>query len=342
MINKVSIYLFSLFIATLLFTSCEKDNDKAIVLPPIDTTLQSMQVNIGVNYDTVVFVSLTAGVVKSSAVKDYDLSFDASPESKHIYLNTGKYMFAWRTQCTDIINTNTTGLNWLTDSDNMLGDSTVFGSNLTSSGDVNQQIVIIDRGKFSHIGSDRYRKIQIVTIDSSTYTIRYSKLNNSDYHEFVITKDNNYSQVYFSFNNGGQMVSFAPPKDQWEMMFTRYIHTYWDEPLQFRYYSVNGVLSNRWNNITCAILKKDSLPGYMPFENFNHNDISSYPFYSTGNIIGFEWKYFNFNDNKYYITPDIYYILKDKNDQYYKIKFYDFYNTSGERGYPAFYYQRIF
>lgn len=225
MINKVSIYLFSLFITTLLFTSCEKDNDKAIVLPPIDTTLQSMQVNIGVNYDTVVFVSLTAGVVKSSAVKDYDLSFDASPESKHIYLNTGKYMFAWRTQCTDIINTDTTGLNWLTDSDNMLGDSTVFGSNLTSSGDVNQQIVIIDRGKFSHIGSDRYRKIQIVSADSSTYTIRYSKLNNSDYHEFVITKDNNYSQVYFSFNNGGQMVSFAPPKDQWEMMFTRYIHT---------------------------------------------------------------------------------------------------------------------
>jgi len=54
---KVNIFFLLLPITALLFASCEKDNDKAIVLPPIDTTLQSMQINIGVNYDTVVFVS---------------------------------------------------------------------------------------------------------------------------------------------------------------------------------------------------------------------------------------------------------------------------------------------
>lgn len=339
--NKVSLFFFILPIAAMLFASCEKDNDKAIVLPPIDTTLLTMQVNIGVNYDTVVFVSLTSGVVKSSAVKDFDLAFDAAAESKNIFLNTGKYMFAWRTHCTDMMNTDTTGLNWLTDSDNMLGDSTVFGNNMISNYNANPNIVIVDRGKFNHIGSDRYRKVQVVSIDSVSYTIRYSKLNNTDYHEFVVMKDNAYSQVYFSFDNGGKMVNIAPLKNQWDMMFTRYIHTYWDEPLQFRYYSVNGVITNRWNNTTCAILKKDSLPNYMPFENFNHNNISVYPFHNTGNIIGFEWKFFNFNDNKYYITPDMYYIVKDKDEQYYKLKFYDFYNSTGVRGYPAFCYQRI-
>jgi hypothetical protein len=339
--NLFSKYLFILTGLVLIITSCEKNNDKPITLAPIDTNTISMQVNIGVNYDTMVFVHLSSGTMYSSAIKNYDLAFEASEQGAHVYLNTGKYMFAWKSTSTNLFNTDTTGIQWQTDADNLLADSTVFGNCMPQSLNSLSQVVVVDRGKLYHTGSDRYRKIQIVSIDNNGYSIRFSKLNNSDYFEFVVPKNSNYALVYFSFDNGGRMVNMAPPSNQWDIVFTRYIHTYWDQPLQFRYYSVNGALTNIWNNTTCAILKKDSLPNYIPFETFSYSSIPMYPFSSEGNKIGFEWKYFDFNDNKYYITPDMYFIVNDANNHYYKIKFYDFYNTTGTRGYPAFYYQRI-
>ncbi len=339
--TKQLLFFVSAIVTTLLFASCEKDNDKAIVLPPIDTTMSSMQVSMGVNYDTMIFVNLTTGDTKYSAIKDYDLAFEASPQGQYIYLNTGKYMFAWRSASTGLANTDTTGLVWATDADTWLGDSTAFGKNKDAAGNSNNTVVVIDRGKYNHFGSDRYRKLQIVSISSSDYVIRYSKLDNSDYHEFTVPKDDSYSLMYFSFTNGGTMVSLAPPKDQWDIVFTRYIHTYWEETLQFRFYLVNGTMTNRWNETTCAILKKDSVPGYKPFGVFNHNDIANFTFYNDANVMGFDWKDFDFNTNMYYIVPDLFYVIKNHNGEYYKLKYYDFYNAQGLRGCPAFQYQRI-
>lgn len=339
--EKYIFFFIVCYVALILFSSCEKDNDKAITLPPIDTTMISKQVSMGVNYDTMVFVNLNTGESKYSAIKDYDLAFEASPQGQYIYLNTGKYMFAWRSSSTDLVNTDTTGLVWATDADTWLGDSTAFGKNTDAQGNCNTNVVIIDRGKYNHFGSDRYRKLQLVSVSAIAYVIRYSKLNNTDYHEFTIPKDDTYALMYFSFTDGGKMVSLAPPKNQWDIVFTRYIHTYWEETLQFRFYLVNGTMTNIWNNTTCSILKKDSVPGYKPFEQFNHNDIPLFPFYTQANLMGFDWKDFDFNTNLYYIIPDLYYVIKDRNNEYYKLKYYDFYNQQGVRGCPAFQYQRI-
>lgn len=325
-----------------MLSSCQKDKDKAIVLPAIDTSAIVQSVNIGMNSDTMVFVDLSSGITSSMPVKCFDLALEGAANGQYIYLNLGKYMFAYRTSCTNLLMADSSGLDWRTDASTLLGDSTAFGKNKTATGAVDSTVVILDRGKYLYTGSERFRKVQLTALDNYSYTIKYCKLNNSDYHEFVIPKNENYSLVYFSFDNGGALVTVAPPKDQWDMVFTRYINTYWDEPLQFRYYAVNGTLINVWNGAQSAMLKKDSLPDYIPYDAFQYSDINHYPFTSNADQMGFGWKYFDFNLNKYFITPNQYYIIKDHELKYYKLRYLDFYNAQGVRGYPTFQFQRIY
>ncbi len=331
-----------LCIPAFLFSSCEKDDDKIIVLPPIDTTMVFQSVNIGANGDTMVFVDLGTGATTFTPAKIYDLAFEASTSGQYIYLNTFKYMFAYRTQFTDILQADSSGLNWSCDGDTWEGDSTAFGKNMDVTGNVINKVLIIDIGKYSHTGTDRYRKFQVAEITADHYLIKYCKLDNSDYHDFTVTKDAAYSLMYFSFENGGNMVNVAPPKAQWDFVFTRYVHTYWDQPIAFRYYFVNGTMLNIWAGTTSAMIKKDSLPDYIPFADFTAADVNNYPYTSVANQMGFDWKYYDFNANHYYVHPDQYYIISDNESKYFKLQYTDFYTTLGEGHHPTYQYQRIY
>ncbi len=346
MMKSALTFVSMLFAAMGLFSSCEKDDDVAIklnndTLSLFDSTLKLQQISIGVNNDTMVFVDLTTGATSSSPVKVYDLAFEASPTGQFIYLNTGKYMFAYRTTHTDVLLADSTGLNWQTDGDTWEGDSTALGRNTSGSGVVNNHVIIIDRGKYDHTGGDRYRKLQIAEVDESHYLIRYCLLDNSGYNEYIVTKNDAYSLMYFSFSNNGQMVTVAPPKNLWDMVFTRYIHTYWDQPPLFRYYPVNGTMLNVWNDCSSAMLREDSLPGYKLFNDFTEEDVNNYPYTTVANQMGFDWKYFDFNINKYVVRENQYYIIRNGQNEYYKLQYIDFYNEQGQRGYPTYQYQRI-
>ncbi len=340
MSNKIYFPVLCFLSVVVLFSSCEKNNDVAVTLPPPgNVTLDS--VSMGSTYDTMVFVDLSTGVKTVKPFRIYDLAFEASDDGQFIYLNTGKYMFAARTSFTDFASADTINAVWNTDSENLFGDSTAIGRNKNANGSTINTIIFIDRGKYDFSGAERFRKMQITNIDDNEYQIRYSKLDNSDYHEFNIAKNSLYSLVYFSFSDGGKLVDVAPPKNSWDVVFTRYVHTFYDQPIPFRYYLVNGVLLNVWAGEQTAMIKKDSLPDYKPFDDLVYGDVSNYTFSNDGGQIGFDWKYYDFNTNKYVIRANQYYLLKDNEGLYYKLKFLDFYNANAKPGHPSYVYQRI-
>jgi hypothetical protein len=49
--------------------------------------------------------------------------------------------------------------------------------------------------------------------------------------------------------------------------------------------------------------------------------------------IGYDWKIWNMSANKYTMANKIY-IIKDVRDNYFKLKFVDFYDDNGKKGYP--------
>lgn len=321
-----------------LFTSCEKE-DTAIVLPP-PGDMKLMVANMGVNYDNQVYVDLETGSQKTVPYRSFDLAFEASAAGFRVYLNTGKLMFVANTLSGDMVSADTTGKTWKTEPDHLYDDSTAFGNWQSTSG-LNETFVI-DRGRVEHFGAARWRKMQILWVTDTEYRIRYSMYDNSQTTEFTIPKNPAYSLMYFSFEIGGKMVDVAPQKELWDVVFTKFTHTYYSEPVNspYRYYIVTGALLNRWNNNENEIVKKDSTPGYKPFEQVTGQDMGSFSFYKEASIIGFGWKEFDFNLG-YIIYPDLYYLLHDSKGYYYKIRFLDFYDDQGNKGAATFEYQRL-
>lgn len=332
--------LLYIVITALLFAACEKE-DTAYTLPP-PGDLQNMVAEMGNSYQNQVFVDLSTGNKVSRSYKLYDLAFEASATGWRIYLNTAKYMFTANTGDTSFTAADTIGAVWKTETDHLYDDSTAFGDWRTATAAGASEVYVIDRGKTEHFGADRWRKFRVLEGDAGSYTIQFCNYNNTNVTTYTITKDPNYSLMYFSFTGGGQTVQMAPPRNSWDLVFTKYTHTYYSEPPEspYRYYMVSGALLNRWSDARNAIVKQDSTAGYIPFEEVKASDMINYSFYKEAAVIGYDWKEYDFNLG-YIILNNRYYLVLDPEGYYYKIRFYDFYDAQGYTGAASFEYQRL-
>lgn len=333
-----------LLIISFFALSCQKE-DEAVVLPLPGEVLQ-LVAEMGNNYDDQVYVSLKKGQVHVVPYRNFDLAFEASPLGFHIYLNGAKYMFATRTGSNDFFQADTLGAFWQVDAEQLYADSTAIGNWwIQSAANANgvSDVFVIDRGRLDHSGAERYRKLQVLNADDVHYEIRFSHLDNSNVTVMNIPKDQSYSLMYFSFSNNGTVVQQAPPADDWDFVFTKYTHVYFDEPVgsPYRYYPVTGALLNIWNQTSGSVMKLDSVPNYVPFDQFKYDNVQGMPFSGNADVIGFDWKYYDFNNSQYFITPDLYFVLKDKSGYYFKMRMIDFYDQSGNKGTVTVEYQRI-
>jgi len=318
-----------------LIVGCQKE-DTAVILPAPGDMSNSIA-TMGPNYLNQVYFDFGTGKQHTVDYRIYDLAFESSANGFRIYLNTGKLMFVCHTGETNFNAADTSGKQWRTDSNQLDDDSTAIGDWKS-----NGEVIVIDRGRAENYGVERWRKLKVISVDANSYNIEYQTYNSSVIHQFQLIKDPDYSLVYFSFDNDGQQVSVSPKKDSWDIVFTKFTHTYYDEPITspFKYYLVTGAILNKWNNELNTSVKKDSTIGYKPFVDVIASDINSYPLSAGATIIGFDWKYFDFNLG-YIIYPDRFYLLKDELGFYYKIRFLDFYDSTGNKGSATFEYQRL-
>lgn len=335
--------LFIFLIAILFFASCEKQ-ETAIVLP-LPGDLEHQSVSLGANYEYQAYVNLSNNtVVTRDYIHAYDLAFEASPQGTRVYLNGARMMFACNTASLNITTADSLGKKWKFDQEKFNPDSTALGNWWITASSTNNisETFFIDRGSQLQ-GNDRYRKFQIVSVCDVSYRVRFSKCDNSGLTEMDIPKDSTYSLMYLSFDNGGKVVQIAPPKDQWDFVFTRYTHEYFDYPetSPYRHYTVTGAILNVWNGVTGSKNKKDSTANYVPFDSCGVGNMNYYRFCSDADIIGYDWKYYVINDNHYYLTPNLYYIVEDKNGFYYKLRMLDFYDHQGNKGTITYQYQRM-
>jgi hypothetical protein len=336
--------LLMLFLVVL--SSCMKDDD-AITLPDPGPVKQGTA-NMGLNYDNQVFFDLETGNSVVRPCKTYDLAFEASKNGFNIYLNSAKFMFASNTQSYDMATADTVGPTWTLDCEQLIEDTLAFAKywqdgNFSSLG---SKVFLVDRGKPEHTGAARWRKVKVLSVDSLKYTICFSNFDNSLMDTVDIVKDENYSLMYFSFDSPNQLVQQAPPKDQWDLVFTKYTHVFfeYDVTSPFRYYFVTGALQNIWNNTEVMRFQKDTMPPnvpYLPIEQFNYSQVSNFTFSNHANAIGYNWKYYDFNDALYYVYQDLYYVVKSHEGFYYTVKMVDFYDAVGNKGMVTFQTQRI-
>lgn len=324
-------------ILPILFLSCIPEESP---VEPFDRgDMQIGDVEMGNFYEYQIYYSLTSNnEVSINETVAWDIGFSCPDTTLHIILNYSTSARAVNLGKIDFDNINEDVLEEIEEEDwkfdNQFGniDSTSIGTWwMYNNGEINSKhdVYIIDRGITPKGRSRGYVKLRITGFENNSYFIEFAELDENILYKFEVNKDNQFNYKQFCFTDGGLIVQLEPDKNSWDLLFSKYIDLLYTNEGDALWYSVTSVLLNE-NGVQAAMIKSND---------FNSIDISvvdTLNFNSTINTIGHEWKYFDLESNSYTVLDDQIYIIKNVDGFYFKLKFVEFYNESGLKGYPKF------
>lgn len=307
-------------------SSCERDE---LPVEPVKRDALSIEIPMGSDYSQVIWYDFsTNSIVKISQKSIWDLSIDCRPEYSRIYMNMARVMTAAKVENSTFEQiTSKNGLRFRGDASHGHPDSLAFGRTLTEG-----SLYVVDRG-FNDNGTPLgYFKLSVEKVETEAITIRCALLNGQDEQLVRIEKNSDYNVVSYSFTNGN-VFFFEPPKNTWDLCFSQYSYTFLP-PDPYGPYLVSGVLLNQYNT-SCAT---DFI---TPFADISSANLDSYQFSTQPDIIGYEWKDYNFDTGVYEVYPWMNYIIHDRKGFYRKLHFTGFYNNKGEKGFPLLEHQTL-
>ena len=322
--------IFALF--PYVLTGCFPEDKKVI---PLDLDINEIPYSM---YDTQTWFRLSdRTVVSHNAFTGWDLGFESTGDGHHIILNTSRFMHAGKTGSHDFeaVTSNIC--------DTMVYDDSSGDLSMTAIGDwadftdpanpvYTGMVYIIDLGTDNNGHPYGLKKVMFNSYEDNVYSFRFSNLDGTDDHTFDLEADPSRSFTMFSFSDGGQTVSVQPPDSDWDLCFTQYSTILYDDRNVATPYLVRGVYSN----MDGTLAARDTVNS---FDAITYANIGDYTYSDAQDAIGYEWK--DFNDDTYRINPDIFYIIRDKSGEYYKLRFTGFYGPTGEKGYASFVLVRL-
>ncbi len=325
--NKHRIIYSAISVSLLLLTGCFPRDE---VVVPLKLDIVEIPYSM---YDTQAWYNLhNKSVVSHNSFLDWDLGFESNGSGHHIILNTSKFMHAGKTGSSDFygITTNISDTMVYDDSSGDLS-KTAIGTWADFSDTLNpvypKRVYIIDIGADNNGVKLGYKKITFDSLTSATYSVHFSNLDGSDEHYADIVTDPSRRFTLFSFQNGGKVVPLQPADKDWDICFTQYSTILFDDKNVATPYLVRGVYINMSG--TSAV--RDTL---KKFNDITSANIPDYLFSTAQDAVGYDWK--DYKNDSYKINPNVFYVIRDQNGEYFKLKFTGFYNQSGERGYPSF------
>lgn len=297
------------------------------VEPYVPGAAQSVSVEMGDDYRNQIFFDLHQQLVVSQNLKtDWDLAFEAGTLGWRVRLNGargGALAHTGRSDWSAAVGL--PGLVWGYDASSGHPDSTAMGDYRADG-----EVVVIDRGYDAAGNHTGYFKMQVLGVDSLRYRVRFGQLNGSGEHSLDIPKRADLNWVSYSFSQAS-VVQIEPPSADWDVVFTQYTHVFRD-PLQP--YLVAGVLLNPTQVSVAEVL-------HIPFDSLSRQDALALPFQSQEDVIGYDWKVYDFDAGQYEVVPGITYVVRDSLGRIFKLKFVDFYSDLGEKGTPRFVWQEL-
>lgn len=323
--------------------SCSED-DSPIVVPPNETG--TIEVNGGgETYPNSVFINLRATEQTAVSRDSWDLAFYTGSDFK-VLINGTTGAMAMATGETDIQAIsptdlsasdsaaitfsvpNSVGIAHVDDVSNPL-ESPVIES--ISSTENSNEVYILNRG--SSAATERpWKKIRI-TRNGDGYTLQHADADATDFASVDIAKDSDLNFVYFSFEDG--IVDVEPSKDAWDIAWTASTSSTNFGGGAIPYFFQDLVYHNIYGGSAAAeVLEED-----IAYESFTEQDAEALIFNTTDRLtIGSNWRVTQPSPGE--IKQDRYYIIKDSEENIYKVRFLSI-TKGGERGYPSFEYELV-
>lgn len=191
------------------------------------------------------------------------------------------------------------------------------------------KVYIVNRG--TGVGNPApargWKKVRIIRNASGGYTLQYADIAATSFTSVDVSKDDLSFFKYISFDNGA--VTVEPAKKKWDIAWTYFSNVTNFGAGEVPYLFQDIILLNR--NVQVAKVMVSA----KAFADFTEADIAAQTFLTTQNAIASDWRSGGGPGVSPSVRTDRYYIIKDGDNNYYKIRFTAL-TQNGERGYPAF------
>ena len=364
--------------ASFIFQSCINDNEDPVSVAKIEGSIADPRVG-GATQPNQVWIDLseTDPITKGPVQKltrrtDWDLALYSGPEFK-VVLNSSIMMaaakipnvtdFSQVTEATvstlknqvQVANFNPANEVYI---DDVKGD---FPSGYTAieeikANDSENAVYLVNMGKEIYNGSvpvgsvatggdsRGWKKVQIVR-SGEGYKVKSADIDGNNYYEVMVAKNKAYNYNFISLKNKGE-VSIQPEKKRWDLCFTVFTNTISGAGSYI--YADFVTINNVGGTGAYEVIIPAGTSGVEAYNNFKTSDINSSKFiYNDQRVIGSNWRN-PVGTNGLEVYGDRFYILKDPNGYYFKLRFTrltkantDDQGVKDERGFPSFEYKPL-
>jgi hypothetical protein len=305
----------------------------------------------GATFPNRAFIDLSANRQISVNRTTWDLGFYTDPNDFKVILNSATGMMAkqiGKNDLTQVTAADTAGLlNLLSYSsfaptieqvayvDYATGDLNKTAIGLIAATPSDNKVFIVNRG--NGVGTPApargWKKIRIFRNATGGYSIQHADIAATTFTTLDVPKDAAYFFKYFSFETG--LVPVEPEKTKWDIAWTYFgnvvdVGLGGETPFLFQ----DFVIQNR--NVQTVMV----LTSTRSYADFNESHLAALTFSSNQNAIGSSWRAGGGPTTQPSVRSDRYYIIKDGNNNYYKLKFTSM-TKAGERGYVTADYELV-
>lgn len=331
--KKSIIYLAVLFV-TVSLSSCFPDIDTDPMEPTFQEKFES-PFSISGNSTFYKIHENTTELILNSKIGTWDLAFQSALDGDFVLINYTTSAEAIKTGTQNFAEVDKDMADDLYTSDDWEFNDPSFSNvkdSLALKDWESKEVYLINRGS-AFPSEDSFYKIQFISKTPTSYTFRYAHVESSGEIEKTIERSSTYANKYFSFKTDDTEI-FEPSIYNWDFFFTPYIG--WYETLTVGVYSpynLTGVMINNEGGVRVSKIDDEN----VIYEDITLNDAKALAYTDFKGIIGSSWKKIPSTENPVYeMDTDKKYIFKLNDGNYYKLRFLDFYNTEGEKGYTSF------
>lgn len=348
----------------LVLQSCIRDNEDPVAVAPYEGIVMELDSVGGASEPNQVWIRLENSEYTHNRRTDWDLGFYSGTEFK-VILNNSTYMAAAKIEnVADINSVNSTNTAELKEKvqvanfdpenasyvDDVKGNfptayTAIAGINATDS---ENAVYLVNMGKEIYTdpipngsvitgGASRgWKKLQI-TRSGNSYKIKYADLDATTYTEKIIEKNPAYNFTYFSMVKNNT-VTVQPEKKKWDLCFTVFTNLI---PGAGSYVYSDFVTTNIMGGAAAyQVTAPAGASAAELYNSFTAAQIDQSKFVTNDQrTIGGSWRLVGPNGSTLY--GDRFYIVKDTEGHYYKLRFNKLSSIHGERGRPQFEYKPL-
>lgn len=359
-------YILILLVAVLII-SCTREDTTPIKIPPISGAVLDPDVG-GAAQPNQVWIELATAITKKTLREDWDLGFYGGDQFR-VIINSSLMMAVGKIENQfNIDEVNSSSVNSMKPlvqvanfQDNSKYVDDPAGNILTQTtgiaainiNDNLNNVYLLNMGYSAYkgamnpgtvytLGEERgWKKIKIIRFQQG-YKIQYADLDETTHKEFIITKDAEFNYQFFSLIKG-TIADIQPKKKNWDLCFTVMTNLI-NNPennLPTSYIFPDMVVHNTLGNVGVYEIVTAAGQGETAYNNFKVENVDPSKFIiNDQRTIGSNWRTTT-GANGTEVFSNKFYVLKNSEGFYFKLRFLRMKDQNGYRGHPQFEYKAL-